>query len=64
MSLEDFHIIKNGPVYNSLVKRDFLQVYHQQGAQLKDPNQSMAFIFGEKKIIIKLVMLILNFKKQ
>ena len=47
MSLEDFQLIDNEPIDNSIIKRDFIKVYHQQGAQLIDPDQNIEFIFGE-----------------
>ena len=47
MSLEDFQLIDNEPIDNSIIKRDFIKLYHQQGAQLNDPDQNIEFIFGE-----------------
>ena len=47
MSLEDFQLIDNEPIDNSIVKRDYTKVYHHQGANLNDSNQSVEFIFGE-----------------
>ena len=47
MSLEDFQLLDNEPFDNSTVKRDFLKVYHQQGANLNDSDQQVEFIFGE-----------------
>ena len=47
MSLEDFQLIDNEPIDNSIVKRDFSKVYHQSGANLNDVNQNVEFIFGE-----------------
>ena len=47
MSLEDFQLIDTEPFDNSILKRDFIKVYHQQGAQLNDPDQNIEFIFGE-----------------
>ena len=47
MSLEDFQMIDNDPIDNSIVKRDYTKVYHQQGANLNDSNQNVEFIFGE-----------------
>ena len=47
MSLEDFHLLDNEPIDNSIVKRDFSKIYFQQGAQLNDPDQKIEFIFGE-----------------
>ena len=47
MSSEDFHLLDNAPFDNSIIKRDFLKVYHQQGAQLNQSDQNIEFIFGE-----------------
>ena len=47
MSLEDFQLLDKEPFENSIVKRDFLKVYHQQGENLNDPDQNIEFIFGE-----------------
>ena len=47
MSLEDFHLIDNEVFDNNIIKRDFMKVYHQQGAQLNDPDQTIKFVFGE-----------------
>ena len=47
MSLEDFQLLDNEPFDNSIIKRDFLKVYHQQGVQLSDADQNIEFIFGE-----------------
>ena len=47
MSLEDFQLIDNEPMDNSIVKRDYTKVYHQQRANLNDSNQNVEFIFGE-----------------
>ena len=47
MILEDFQLIDNEAIDNSILKRDFLKVYHQQGANLNDSNQNVEFIFGE-----------------
>ena len=49
MSLEDFQSIDNEPFDNSTIKRDFLKVYHQQGAQLNQSDQNIEFTFGENK---------------
>ena len=47
MSLEHFQLLDNEPFDNSIIKRDFFKVYHQQGAQLNDADQNIEFIFGE-----------------
>ena len=56
MNLNDFQIIDNEITDNSITKRDFLKIYHQQAANLNDWDQNFDFIFGEKKIIIKSVL--------
>ena len=47
MNLEDFRLLENEPIDNSIIKRDFLKVYHQLGAQLNQSNQIIEFTFGE-----------------
>ena len=47
MSLEDFQLLDNEPIDNSIVKSDYTKVYHQSGANLNDSNQNVEFIFGE-----------------
>ena len=48
MSLEDFQLLDNEPFDNSIIKRDFLKVYHQQGVSpLNDADQNIEFNFGE-----------------
>ena len=47
MSLEDFQLIDNETIDDSIIKRDYTKVYHNQGANLNDSNQNVDFIFGE-----------------
>ena len=47
MSLGDFQLSDNEPFDNSIIKRDFTKIYHQQGAQLNQSDQNIEFIFGE-----------------
>ena len=47
MSLEDFQLLDNETFDNSIIKRDFTKIYHQQGAQLNQSDQNIEFIFGE-----------------
>ena len=49
MSLEDFQFFDNEPFNISIVKRDYIKVYHQQGAQLNQSDQNAEFIFAENK---------------
>ena len=45
MSLENFQFLDNKPLDNIIVKRDFLKIYHQRGAQSNDPNQHIEFFW-------------------
>ena len=47
MSLEDFQLLDNEPIDNSIIKKDFTKIYHQQGDQLNQSDQNIEFIFYE-----------------
>ena len=47
MRLGDFQLTDNEPIDDSINKGDFLEIYHQQGAQLNDQLQKIEFICGE-----------------
>ena len=47
MSLEHFQLLDNELLDNSIIKRDFTKICHQQGAQLNQSDQNIEFIFGE-----------------
>ena len=47
MSLEDFQLLDNEQLDNSIIKRDFTKIYHRQGDQLNQSDQNIEFIFGE-----------------
>ena len=47
MSLEDFQLKDKEPIDNSIVNRQYLKIYHQQGALLNDPDQGVEFMFVE-----------------
>ena len=47
MSLEVFYFLDNEPLDNSVIKRDFIKMYHRQGDQLNQSDQNIEFIFGE-----------------
>ena len=47
MNLEDFQLLDNEPFDNSIIKRDYLKIYHRQGAQINQSDQNIEFIFGE-----------------
>ena len=45
--MEDFPLLDNEQFDKSVMKRDFLKVYHLQGAQLNPESQNIEFIFRE-----------------
>ena len=47
MSLEYLQLLDNEPFDNSIIERDFTEVYHQQGAQLNQSDQNIEFILCE-----------------
>ena len=47
MRLEDFQLLDNEPIDNSIIKRDFTKIYHRQGDQLNQSDQNIESIFGE-----------------
>ena len=47
MSLDDLQLLDNEPFDNSIKKRDFTKIYHQQGAQLNQSDQNIELVFGE-----------------
>ena len=47
MSLEDFQLLDSEPFDNSIFKRVFTTIYHQQGTQLNQSDQNIEFVFGE-----------------
>ena len=47
MKYEKFEIVNNETTDKSIIKRDFSKVYHQQGANLNDPDQYTDFLFGQ-----------------
>ena len=47
MSQEDFQLLDKEPIDNSINKRDYTKIYHQQGDQLNQSDQNIEFIFGE-----------------
>ena len=45
--MEDFQLLDNEPLDNSINKRVFTETYHRQGDQLNQSDQNFEFIFGE-----------------
>ena len=57
MSLEDFQVLDNEPLDNSIIKRDFTKKYHRQGDQLINQMKILSLFSVKTIIIIKSVML-------
>ena len=47
MSAEDFQMIDGSKIDESIIKRDFIKIYHQHGAEVNIGNQNFNFYFGE-----------------
>ena len=47
MSAEDFQLIDYLKIDDSIIKRDFIKIYHQHGAEVNNENQNIKFFFGE-----------------
>ncbi len=47
MSAEDFQLIDESKIDDSIIKRDFINLYHQHGAEVNNENQNIKFYFGE-----------------
>ena len=54
MSLEDCQLLVNELFDNSILKRHFHKLYHQQSAQLNQSDQNVKFIFGENNIFYQI----------
>ena len=47
MSTEGFQLIDDSKIDDSIIKRDFIKIYHQHGAEVNNENQKNKFYFGE-----------------
>ena len=47
MSAQDFQLIDDSEIDDSIIKRDFTKIYHQHGAEVNNENQNIKFYFGE-----------------
>ena len=63
MSLKELELIIDKETFdNSNLKRGFIEVYHQQGANLNNPDKKKSLFSLKITIIIKKVMHIFNMK--
>ena len=54
MSAEDFQLIDDEKIDDSIIKRDFIKIYHQSGANVNSENLQIKFHFGENHNFIQL----------
>ena len=47
MSAEDFQLIDDSKIEDSIIKRDFIEIYHQHGAEVNNENQNNKIYSGE-----------------
>ena len=53
MSAEDFQLIDDSKIDDSNIKRDFIKIYHQSGANVDAENSQIKFYFGENHNFIQ-----------
>ena len=53
MSAEDFQLIDDSKRDDSIIKRDFIKIYHQSGANIDAENSQIKFYFGENHNFIQ-----------
>ena len=53
MSAEDFQLIYTDKIVDSIIKRDFIKIYHQSRANVYAENSQIEFYFGENHIFIQ-----------
>ena len=47
MSAEDFQLIDDSKIDDSIIKMDFIKIFHKRGAEVNNENQNIKFYFGE-----------------
>ena len=53
MSAEDFQLIDDSKIDDSIIKRDFIKIYHQSGANVEAENSQINIYFGENHNFIQ-----------
>ena len=54
MSAEDFQLIDNSKIDDSIIRRDFTKIYHQHESDINNENQKHNFYFGENLNYIRI----------
>ena len=47
MSAEDFQLIDDSKIDDSIIKQDYIKCYHQHGAEVHNENENIKLYFGE-----------------
>ena len=53
MSAVDFQLEDDEKIDGSVIKRDFIKIYHQSGADVNSANSIIKFYFGENHRLIQ-----------
>ena len=53
MRAEDFQLIDDEKIDDSIIKRDLIKIYHQSGANVHAENSNNKFFFGENHFLIQ-----------
>ena len=56
MSAVDFHLVDDEKTDDSIIKPDFIKIYHHSGADVNNEKSLINFYFGENHSLFKLVM--------
>ena len=59
MSAEKFQLIDDSKIDDLIIKRDFIEIYQQYGAEVSIENDNIKLHFG-RNLIYEEVMLLLN----
>ena len=54
MSAEEFQLIDDSRIDDSIIRRGFVKIYHQHGAEVNNENRKSKFYFGENLIYIQI----------
>ena len=61
MSAVDFQLVDDKKTDDSVIKRDFIKIYHQSGADVNNKNSNINFVFGKNHNFVQVGNGYLNF---
>ena len=50
---DDFQLVDDSKIDDSIIKRDFIKIYDQSGADVNNENSNIKFYFGENHNFIQ-----------